>query len=128
MGLKICRVWKKIVGPKICDPNCFGFRIRKKKLGKKNWGLKNILGSKQICAWKNLCSNKVQKKMYPKPSDKVFRPSWSLNKLSFWGWGVVGLFLSLREIYIPNLSLLLSLESFEKVPGRWWWYLNPTWE
>ena len=45
--------------------------------------------------------------------------------LSFagWGWRAVGLFLSLREPCIPDLSTLLSLEPLEKVPGGgggWW--------
>ena len=45
-------------------------------------------------------------------------------------WRVVGLFLSLIEPYIPDLSTLLSLEPLEKVPGGdggggWWWCLNP---
>ena len=37
-----------------------------------------------------------------------------------WGWRAVGLFLSLRETDMPNLSTLLSLEPLEKVPGGWW--------
>ena len=37
-----------------------------------------------------------------------------------WGWRAGGLFLSLRETDIPNLSTLLSLEPLEKVPGGWW--------
>ena len=36
-----------------------------------------------------------------------------------WDWDVVGLFLSLRDTYIPNLSTLLSLELLKKVPGGW---------
>ena len=40
-----------------------------------------------------------------------------------------GQFLSLREAYISNLSLLRSLEPLEKfvvvvVGGWWWWCLN----
>ena len=40
------------------------------------------------------------------------------------GWGVVGLFLSLRETYTPNLSALLGLKPLDKVPcggggGTW---------
>ena len=38
-------------------------------------------------------------------------------------WEVVGIFLSLREAYIPNLSTLLSLEPLEKVPGGGWWWV-----
>ena len=37
--------------------------------------------------------------------------------LSWIGRGVVGLFLILRETYIPNLYTLLSLEALENVPG-----------
>ena len=42
-----------------------------------------------------------------------------------WGWRRVGLFFYLRETCIPNLGTLPSLEPLEKVPGGWWWYLNP---
>ena len=40
-----------------------------------------------------------------------------------------GQFLSLREAYLSNLSLLPSLEALEKfvvvvVGGWWWWCLN----
>ena len=46
----------------------------------------------------------------------------SINKVKYGGrdkergvgWGGVVTFLSLREAYIPNLSLLLCLEAFEK--------------
>ena len=36
------------------------------------------------------------------------------------GWGVVSLFLSLRETYTPNLGTLLGLEPLEKVLGGGW--------
>ena len=42
------------------------------------------------------------------------------DRVEFGRLGVVGIFLSLRESYIPNLSILLSLEPLEKVPGGWW--------
>ena len=43
--------------------------------------------------------------------------------LSLAGWGcrAVGLFLSLREPYMPDPSTLLSLEPLEKVPGGGGW-------
>ena len=67
--------------------------------------------------------------MYPKPCGKAYWPIWSLNKLNFWfpppyeiglslaglGWGVVGLYSSLRDTYTSNLSTLPGLEPLEKV-------------
>ena len=39
------------------------------------------------------------------------------------GRGEGGLFLSLREAYLPNIRTLLSLEPLEKVPGGGWWWV-----
>ena len=144
---------KKFLDPKnfrfkkILSQQNFG---SKKILGqKKCWVQKNV-GSKKIFRSEkhvstktNFCQKffcvqiKFQKKMYPNPFGIVYWPIWILKKHSFWisppegiglnfegsSWGVVGLFLSLRETYILNLKPLLSLEPLEKVPGGgggWW--------
>ena len=75
----------------------------------KNFGPKKIVGSKNL-SLKNILSPKF---LVPPPSSLRHRVKYGgLNRSTGVGMGVP--FLGFRVAYIPNLSLLQSLEPFEK--------------
>ena len=54
------------------------------------------------------------------------RAKWGgVDKDGMRGWG--DQFMCLREAHIPNLSLLLCLEAFEKFLVGWWWWGGVGW-
>ena len=80
-----------------------------------------MFGPKKIFGLKKMLSPKF-----------IFSPKQYWVKKNFWApWGIglspenfwVFQFLSLKKASVPNLSLPLSLEPFEKflVVGGWWW-------
>ena len=85
------------------------FLVPKKFWSKTYLGPTKILGLKKIFGSKRILSQKF-----------VGGPLG--NRVKFDGEGWVDKFLSLRQVYISNLSLLLALEPFKKlaVGGGWW--------
>ena len=67
----------------------------------------------KILSKNSLVQGNLGKKKWKKYLEKK-----NLVKKNWLGVGIV--LLIRRGTYIPNLSLLLSLEPFEKVHGGWW--------
>ena len=96
----------------------------KKILGQKKFGAKKFWVRKKFWIQKNLGSKKI---VGPKQFEsakyfesKIFGPPFLRHRVKYSGldkWRGVGMgvpFLGFRLAYIPNLSLLESLEPFEK--------------
>ena len=72
---------------------------------------------------------KVESVQLGKILDFSVSPPLPRTRVKYWGWdGELerggGLLLRLGLVYIPNLSLLLSLEPLEKfLCGGWWWWV-----